>query len=72
MQAAAKGSRIEKPVAAEIKSFSDGDRVTHRIFGDGTVLNAEAMGNDTLLEIAFDRVGTKRIMANFAKIEKID
>lgn len=72
LQAAAKGSRIEKPVAAEIKNFSDGDRVTHKIFGDGTVLNAEAMGNDTLLEIAFDRVGTKRIMANFAKIEKID
>jgi len=29
------------------------------------------MGNDSLLEIAFDTVGTKKIMANFAKITKI-
>ncbi|MFR7722562.1 MAG: hypothetical protein ACLU2K_03775 [Clostridia bacterium] len=29
------------------------------------------MGNDHMLEIAFDSVGTKKIMANFAKIVKI-
>ncbi|MGN0595971.1 MAG: ATP-dependent helicase [Ruminiclostridium sp.] len=71
LQAAASKARIEKPVAAESKSFSEGDRVSHKIFGEGTVLGAEPMGNDVLLEIAFDRVGTKKIMANFAKIEKI-
>ena len=28
------------------------------------------MANDAMLEIAFDKVGTKKIMANFAKIKK--
>lgn len=61
----------KKPMQKNDKTFSDGERVTHNVFGDGTVLNAVPMGNDTLLEIAFDRVGTKKIMANFAKIIKI-
>jgi DNA helicase-2/ATP-dependent DNA helicase PcrA len=30
------------------------------------------MGNDSMLEIAFDRVGTKRLMANYAKLQKLD
>ena len=29
------------------------------------------MGNDNLVETAFDRVGTKKIMANFAKLQKV-
>ena len=52
------------------QSFAAGDRVTHRVFGEGTVLYVKPTGNDHLLEIAFDEVGTKKIMANFAKIEK--
>lgn len=59
-----------KPVAAVSQTFSRGERITHNIFGPGTVLDATPMGNDTLLEIAFDRVGTKKVMANFAKIKK--
>lgn len=51
--------------------FSIGMRVKHNIFGEGTVLSVTAMSNDTLLEIAFDKVGTKKIMANFAKIELV-
>lgn len=52
------------------ESYGIGDRVRHRMFGSGTVLNATAMGGDTLLEIAFDKVGTKKIMAAFAKLKK--
>jgi DNA helicase-2/ATP-dependent DNA helicase PcrA len=51
--------------------YSDGERVKHKVFGEGTVLDVQEMGNDSLLEIAFDKVGTKKIMANFAKIEKM-
>lgn len=51
--------------------FSVGDRVKHNIFGEGTVLSATKMSNDTMLEVAFDSKGTKKIMANFAKIKKI-
>lgn len=48
-----------------------GDRVFHKIFGEGMVLSLTPMGNDILVEIAFDKVGTKKIMANFAKLSKI-
>ena len=54
------------------ESFSAGDRIRHNVFGEGTVANATPMGNDTLLEIIFDRVGTKKLAANFAKITKIE
>ena len=30
------------------------------------------MGNDTLLTIAFDKVGTKKLMANFARLQKME
>ena len=52
------------------ETYGIGDRVRHKIFGSGTVLNATAMGGDTLLEIAFDKVGTKKIMAAFAKLKR--
>lgn len=58
-------------VHPEAKQFSVGERIHHRIFGDGTVLNVTNMANDSLMEIAFDKVGTKKLMANFAKIQKI-
>lgn len=53
------------------QSFKPGDRLRHSAFGEGTVLTASPMGNDTMLEIAFDTVGTKRIMQNYTKVEKI-
>ena len=53
------------------QEFSVGDRVKHNIFGEGLVLSATKMANDTLLEIAFETKGTKKIMANFAKLKKL-
>ena len=52
-------------------SFSAGERVHHKAFGDGMIINATKMGNDYMLEVAFDKVGTKKIMANFAGVQKI-
>lgn len=54
-----------------VQVFNAGDRVKHNIFGEGMVLKATPMAGDTLLEIAFETKGTKRIMANFAKIKKV-
>lgn len=48
-----------------------GDVVRHKTFGTGIILNATPMGGDMLLEVAFDRVGTKKLMAKYAKLEKI-
>ncbi len=52
-------------------SFSVGDRVRHLTFGDGTVLSSTAVGADVLYEIAFDSVGTKKLMATYAKLKKV-
>ena len=43
-----------------------GDMVRHSAFGRGMVLTVLPMGNDALLEIAFDEIGTKKLMANTA------
>ncbi len=57
--------------SGETQQFSAGDRVLHRIFGEGMILSAVEMGGDTLLEIAFDTKGTKKIFANFARLVKL-
>ncbi len=49
-------------------NYQIGQRVFHKTFGEGMILSLTPMGNDTLLEIAFDTVGTKKIMAGFAKL----
>ena len=50
-------------------NFKVGDTVVHKTWGEGTVLSVTPMGNDTLLEIAFLKGATKKLMANFAKLE---
>ena len=50
-------------------SYTKGMRVRHKIFGDGLILSCIPMGGDFLLEIAFDEKGTKKLMANFVKME---
>lgn len=50
--------------------YAVGDTVSHKTFGEGVVLKMTPMGNDTLVEVAFGS-GTKKIMANFAKLNKI-
>ena len=52
-------------------TYAVGDTVRHKTFGTGIILSMTAMGNDSLLEVAFDRAGTKKLMANFAKLEKL-
>ncbi len=51
-----------KPKAAA-PQFAKGDMVSHDTFGRGMILSVLQMGNDAMLEIAFDQVGTKRLMA---------
>lgn len=50
--------------------FKVGDTVCHKSFGTGTVLTITPMGGDMLLEVAFDKAGTKKMMANYARLEK--
>jgi DNA helicase-2/ATP-dependent DNA helicase PcrA len=54
-----------------MKIFSVSSRVSHAIFGAGTVVSAEKMGSDVLYEIEFDSGATKRLMGTFAKLKEI-
>ncbi len=58
------------PTAVKL-DFDVGDRVLHKTFGEGVLLSKKAMGGDVLLEINFDNVGIKKVMANFAKLVKV-
>lgn len=49
--------------------FDEGDRVRHMMFGAGTILSVKSMGADVLYEIAFDTVGTKKLMGTYAKLK---
>ena len=55
----------------EAVTYTAGEKVSHNVFGEGTILSVKKMANDSMLEIAFDKVGTKKIMANFAKLKKL-
>ena len=70
---ASQNARRAKAAAATAsgETYAVGDTVKHKAFGTGVILNAKPMGNDTLLEVAFEKAGTKKIMANFAKLTKV-
>lgn len=58
--------------AAESSAFDlqKGDRVMHRVFGEGTILNVTPMGGDHMVEVRFPK-GVKKIMAAFARLQKL-
>lgn len=61
----------QKKPAASALTFTVGERVRHSVFGEGTVLSVLPTAGDAMLEIAFDKVGTKKVMAKYAKIRKV-
>lgn len=52
--------------SAPALDLNKGDMVEHTAFGKGMVLSVMKMGGDALLEIAFDHIGTKKLMAKTA------
>lgn len=65
-QLASRRNHHPQKIAAKSVNYSVGARVRHKIFGEGTILSVTDMANDSMLEIGFDQVGTKKVMANFA------
>ncbi len=51
--------------------FKLNDRVLHKVFGKGTVVSVRDMGGDALIEILFDSGEKKKLMQNYAKLERI-
>lgn len=65
------GKTLAVPKSGSKEIFAPGDRVRHLTFGEGEILSVKPMGADTLYEIVFDRVGTKKLMATYAKLKKL-
>ena len=59
-------SKVSNTPAAPMLELNKGDMVQHAAFGRGLVLTVMKMSGDALLEIAFDQVGTKKLMAKSA------
>ena len=63
-------TEIARPTSATaFLELSKGDMVEHTAFGRGMVLSVMKMGGDALWEIAFDRTGTKKLMAKTASVQ---
>ena len=54
-----------------LNTLNPGDRVSHASFGEGEILSIKPMGADKLIEVVFDKVGTKKLMGTYAKLKKI-
>lgn len=57
---------------AHAHGLKKGDTVLHKKFGKGLVLSTVPLGNDVLLEVAFDTIGTKKLMEGIANLQKLD
>ena len=55
--------------SVDLGAFTAGTRVIHKKFGEGTIISAEPEDDDLKLDINFEKVGNKRLMAKFAKLE---
>lgn len=56
----------------DITKYKEGQRIYHKKFGEGTINKIEQEGEDYKLDIQFDKVGHKRLMAKFAELEIIE
>ncbi len=56
--------------AKKPQALAPGDRVRHMTFGEGEILSVKNMGADVLYEVMFDKVGTKKLMATYARLKK--
>ena len=52
--------------------FAPGDRVEHKVFGQGVVLKVTPIAGDSIVEIRFDTAGVKKTMANYAPLTKLE
>lgn len=55
----------------DLSQYKAGIRISHKKFGEGVISNVEPEGDDLKVDIQFDKVGHKRLMAKFANLEII-
>ena len=60
------GRSVRQSKRIAVIDLKPGDQVDHKAFGHGMITSCKPMGGDVLLEVSFDKIGTKRLMANAA------
>ena len=65
-----RGFGLSNSTPKSTDKFMVGEQVVHRVFGKGMIISLKPMGNDVLMEIAFEKVGTKKIMQNMGAVKK--
>ena len=56
----------------DLSKYKVGQRIYHKKFGEGTIVKLENEGNDVKVDLEFDKVGHKRLMAKFAGLEILE
>lgn len=64
--------KISGDNSVDLSKFRSGIRVMHKKFGEGIIQKVEPEDDDLKLDIHFEKVGSKRLMAKFAKLEIIE
>lgn len=67
-----KAAKASGAVGAEKQAWQVGDKVEHRKWGIGTVVQIEGTGDDLAVTVAFPEEGLKKLMASFAPIKKVN
>jgi DNA helicase-2/ATP-dependent DNA helicase PcrA len=66
------GSKARPPREPSEAQFSAGQKVRHAMFGDGVVVSSKIAGDDEEVTVAFPGKGVKKLLAAFAKLERLD
>ena len=65
------GKKATSNNQVDLSKYEAGVRVYHKKFGEGTINKVEPEGEDLKVDINFDKVGHKRLMAKYANLEII-
>ena len=60
--------RASRPAAAPTTRFKSGQRVKHKLFGEGIVIDSHVRGDDEEVDVAFEDVGLKRLVAKLKTV----
>lgn len=64
-------NKVKQKNVENTQQFFKNELVNHPIFGKGKIISTIKLENDCLIEIDFEKLGIKKVMANFAKLQKI-
>lgn len=64
--------QAKKTNNVDVEKYKEGQKIYHKKFGEGTITKLEKEGDDYKVDIEFDKVGHKRLMAQFAGLEILE